>query len=111
MRDIITLEATRNQRISDILPFSEKGIPANSFIFKGRCGIGGTTLELEHPRNSIIVMPTTPPIAGKFNVAKGSECVPQGNRFPLYGAKQKATKIAALKSFLQSDIENKKILT
>lgn len=111
MKDIITLEATRNQRISDILPFSEKGIPANSFIFKGKCGIGGTTLELEHPRNSIIIMPTTPPITGKLQVAKDNECVPHGNKFPLYGSKQKAKKIESLKAFLQSDIENKKILT
>ena len=34
-------------------------LPANAFINKGRCGIGGTTLELNNKnRCSIIVAPT-----------------------------------------------------
>jgi len=32
-------------------------LPSNAIINKGRCGIGGTRLEIETPRDSIIVVP------------------------------------------------------
>ncbi|WP_421942430.1 hypothetical protein [Pedobacter sp.] len=40
-------------------------IPGNAIINKGRCGIGGTTMELKDDRNSIIVVPNTPTIESK----------------------------------------------
>lgn len=46
--------------IDDYIDKAFKHIPANAFIDKGRCGIGGTTLELkDKTRHSIIVVPTT----------------------------------------------------
>ncbi|SES06367.1 hypothetical protein SAMN04488023_1295 [Pedobacter rhizosphaerae] len=48
-----------------IEPYASKGLPINALFDKGRCGIGGTTLEIEQNRHSIIVVPTTPSILGK----------------------------------------------
>lgn len=42
-------------------------IPSNTIINKGRCGIGGTTLELNSKRHSIIVVPNIPTIENKLN--------------------------------------------
>lgn len=41
-------------------------LPSNAFIDKGRCGIGGTTLELEAHRHSIIIVPTNGIIKNKI---------------------------------------------
>lgn len=42
-----------------------KRIPSNANIDKGRCGIGGTTMELKDRRNSIIVVPNVSIIENK----------------------------------------------
>lgn len=44
--------------INDYLDKAFCLIPANANIKKGRCGIGGTTLEILAKRNSIIIVPT-----------------------------------------------------
>ncbi|WP_316797121.1 DEAD/DEAH box helicase family protein [Pedobacter agri] len=49
----------------EIEPYKSEGIPLNAIFHKGRCGIGGTTMEILHDRHSIIVVPTTPSIIGK----------------------------------------------
>lgn len=55
----------------EIEPYASQGLPINSIFHKGRCGIGGTTLEINQDRHSIIVVPTTPPIEGKCNDENG----------------------------------------
>jgi len=49
----------------EIEPYASCGIPLNALFHKGRCGIGGTTLEILQNRHSLIVVPTTPAIIGK----------------------------------------------
>lgn len=99
--------------LNQIKPFSESGIPANSFIFKGRCGIGGTTLELNQHRHSIIIVPTVSPIQGKLKVEKGNECKPHDEIFPLFGGKnfKKGQKLQMVMDYLESDVEYKKIFS
>jgi ribosomal protein L23 len=45
--------------------FLDCKLPTNSFIHKGRCGIGGTTLEIKYPRHSIITVPNNQIIRDK----------------------------------------------
>lgn len=45
--------------------FPLKRLPSNSYIQKGRCGIGGTTMEIEDTRHSIIIVPNVPIIQSK----------------------------------------------
>lgn len=45
-------------------------IPVNAVIYKKITGIGATTLEIESPRNSIIIEPNTPVIEGKIEKHK-----------------------------------------
>lgn len=48
--------------------FTDKALPTNAIIEKGRCGIGGTFLELTNKnRKSIIVVPTTGIIEDKID--------------------------------------------
>src|SRR5690606_30184749 len=42
------------------------GLPSNSIIDKTACGIGGTTLELNWHRHSILVVPNLPIIVNKM---------------------------------------------
>lgn len=46
-------------------------LPSNAIINKGRCGIGGTTLEIETNRDSIIVVPTIGVINSKCSDDSG----------------------------------------
>lgn len=55
----------KNTMLWQIEPYKSQGLPINALFNKGRCGIGGTTLEILQNRNSIIVVPTTPSILGK----------------------------------------------
>ena len=50
--------------------FTDRKLPSNAFIHKGRCGIGGTTLELKFPRHSIITVPTVGIIGDKLKSTK-----------------------------------------
>jgi hypothetical protein len=47
--------------------FTDGKLPSNSFIHKGRCGIGGTTLEIKALRHSIISVPNNQIIHDKQN--------------------------------------------
>lgn len=49
---------TKTLHLDDYIDKAFDILPINSFIHKGRCGIGGTTLELKTERNTIIVVPT-----------------------------------------------------
>lgn len=89
----------------EIEPYKSKGIPLNAIFHKGRCGIGGTTMEILQDRHSIIVVPTTPSIIGK-------------NRefpfiLPVMGDEQTnyETKVQRIIEKLQSGEKNIKIMT
>lgn len=64
-KNIYTTTVGREIMLWQIAPYSKTGIPANSIFYKGRCGIGGTTMEIEHKRHSIIVVPNKSPIPCK----------------------------------------------
>lgn len=81
-------------------------IPNEAIINKGRCGIGGTFLETRAERNSIIIVPTTAIIDNKCFV-KG---VLKPNYYDVRG-KFTPKDFAKLKTFVESDIQNKKIFS
>ncbi|MCX2481045.1 DEAD/DEAH box helicase family protein [Pedobacter sp. MC2016-15] len=79
-------------------------IPNNAIINKGRCGIGGTYLEIKAKRNSIIIVPT--------NAIIDNKCYKNGELLPNYRAvrgslSEKAE--AELTEFIDSDLVGKKI--
>lgn len=80
-------------------------IPANSIINKGRCGIGGTYLEIKARRNSIIIVPTNAIIDNKCFDSSGvlwpKFLDVRGRFYPKH--------FAELKQFIESDQINKKI--
>lgn len=82
-------------------------IPSNAIIDKGRCGIGGTYLELIAERNSIIVVPT--------NAIIDNKCFKDGklidDRFHAVRGKENSGAKARLRAFMDSDIKKKKIFT
>jgi len=53
--------------VSDRLDKAFDVLPSNANIDKGRCGIGGTTLEIEAKRHSIFIVCTLGGIVGKAN--------------------------------------------
>ncbi|ERJ60352.1 hypothetical protein [Sphingobacterium paucimobilis] len=58
-------EKVINLRNNEYLDKAFDLTPSNTIINKGRCGIGGTTLELNSQRHSIIVVPNIPTIESK----------------------------------------------
>jgi len=80
-------------------------IPTDAIINKGRCGIGGTYLEINAERNSIIVVPTNAIIDNKCFTEDG-ELKP--NHYPVRGKFQKSDFIA-LNNFMANRDVNKKI--
>ncbi len=65
LHKIINVFIKAKQFLKDILPFKNTGIPTNTILFKTLTGCGATSLEIEWPRNSIIIEPNVPVIAGK----------------------------------------------
>ena len=55
------LKINKGQWLSDVLPM----IPSNVILNKTITGCGATTLEINAPRNSIIIEPNVPVIIGK----------------------------------------------
>lgn len=83
-----------------------KKIPSNAIINKGRCGIGGTYLEIIAERNSIIVVPTNAIIDDKCFVKNKL----RPNYFVVRG-KFDEYDFVDLKLFMESDKPNKKIFS
>ena len=83
-----------------------KMIPSNAIINKGRCGVGGTYLEIIAKRDSIIVVPT--------NAIIDDKCYINGKLRPNYFVVRgtfKPIDYLALKEFVTSNAINKKIFT
>src|SRR5690606_20205040 len=81
------ITVSRDTLLKDIEPFKSEGLPSETVLYKGRCGIGGTTMELKHNRHSIITVPTIAPIINKLNLSTGDECKPKDGIFPLMSRK------------------------
>jgi F0F1-type ATP synthase delta subunit len=95
----------KNTMLWQIEPYKSQGLPINALFNKGRCGIGGTTLEILQDRNSIIVVPTTPSILGK--------CKEHPHILPVMG-EEKITfemKVQRIVEKLKSGESNIKIMT
>ena len=71
--------------ITDYISEAFNMLPTNSFINKGRCGVGGTHLELKTKRNSIIVVPTKGIITDKVNAKDENGNPEYPNLFPIMG--------------------------
>jgi hypothetical protein len=79
-------------------------IPDNAIINKGRCGIGGTYLEIKAKRNSIIIVPT--------NAIIDNKCYKDGELLPNYRAVRGSfsdKENEDLTKFIDSDLVGKKI--
>lgn len=59
-------EITKELKSNEYLDKAFDLIPSNAIINKGRCGIGGTTLEINSSRHSIIIVPNIPTIECKL---------------------------------------------
>ncbi len=92
-------------KTTDYINKAFKILPSNAFIHKGRCGIGGTTLELETKRNSIIVAPTTGIIDDKSFSTDEYGNIKYPDLFTVYGN----IKPKDIIPYLQSDKKDKKI--
>lgn len=64
----ISLVAGKRQYLTDILP--NKVIPTNTILYKKLTGLGATYGEIKAKRNSVIIEPNKPVIAGKCNDPK-----------------------------------------
>jgi|GEM_PF-1234425 len=98
---------TYNLSTTDRLSKAFDVLPSNSIINKGRCGIGGTYIEIMAKRNSIIIVPT--------NAIIDDKCLDSNNAvYPNYfivRGKKKTFKSSELKAFIESDIPYKKIFS
>lgn len=104
----ITLNETEIKLpITDYINKAFEALPTNSFINKGRCGIGGTHLELKTKRNSIIIVPTKGIITDKINSKEENGNLEYPNLFPVMGG----VKPDDIKEYLSSNIPYKKLMT
>lgn len=86
------------QYLKDILPFKKSGIPTNTILFKILTGCGATSLELDWPRNSVIIEPNVPVIIGKKKKHK-----------EVLGIYEKTTS-DEIEEYLESNVKHKKII-
>lgn len=101
-----SISVSKNQYLDSIWD----KLPSNAIINKGRCGIGGTTLEIETFRDSIIVVPTISIINSKCN-NKDGEVNPNYKTTPkIFGVMGNVDK-AELVSIFEDEHPVKKIFT
>lgn len=93
-------------KLTDYIDKAFKILPNNSFIHKGRCGIGGTHLELKTDRNSILIVPIKSIITDKINSTNEYGELKYPNLFAIKGG----VKITDIEEYLQKDIPFKKII-
>jgi hypothetical protein len=93
-------------KLTDYIDKAFKVLPENSFIHKGRCGIGGTTLELNAERNTIIVVPTVGIIEDKRDETNDKGELEYPDLLCVYGEFLEEDIV----DFLMDDIPYKKIM-
>ena len=94
-------------KLTDYLDEAFNVIPSNAFIHKGRCGIGGTHLELTAKQNSILVVPIKGIITDKINAKDENGKVEYPDLFPVMGG----VKPEEIRIYLSSNIPYKKLIT
>ena len=85
MQNLNFNEAEIKLHVTDYINKAFEVLPTNSFINKGRCGVGGTHLELKTKRNSIIVVPTKGIIEDKINAKDENGNKEYPDLFPIMG--------------------------
>ena len=90
------IQFDKGQRLSDIMD----EIQPNTILHKTVCGIGATTLELNCPRDSIIIEPNVPVIKGK-----------EQKHLAMFGVYEGVTVKMIKKYLLDNGVEYKKIMT
>ncbi|NDV79828.1 DEAD/DEAH box helicase family protein [Dysgonomonas sp. 511] len=93
-------------KLTDYIDKAFDILPVNSFINKGRCGVGGTTLELKTGRNTILVVPTVGIIEDKRDEINKEGDLEYPDLLCVYGEML----IEEIVDFLIDDIPNKKIM-
>lgn len=93
-------------KLTDYIDKAFEVLPENSFIHKGRCGIGGTHLELKTNRNSILIVPIKSIITDKLNSTDEYGELEYPNLFSVKGG----VKITDIEEYLLKDIPFKKII-
>lgn len=93
-------------KLTDYIDKAFKVLPENAFIHKGRCGIGGTHLELKTDRNSILIVPIKSIITDKINSTDEYGELEYPNLFSVKGG----VKTSDIEEYLQKDIPFKKII-
>ena len=94
-------------KLTDYMDEAFDVIPSNAFINKGRCGVGGTHLELNTDRNTILVVPNTSVIIDKKSEKDKNGILEYPNLFPVY----KGVTPRNIADYMLSDIPYKKIMT
>lgn len=92
--------------ITDYINKAFEVLPTNSFINKGRCGVGGTHLELKTKRNSIIVVPIKGIITDKIDSTDENGNLEYPNLFPILGG----VTVKQIEEYLLKNIPFKKII-
>lgn len=93
-------------KLTDYIDKAFEVLPENSFIHKGRCGIGGTHLELKTDRNSILIVPIKSIITDKVNSTDEYGDLEYPNLFSVMGG----VKTTDIEEYLLKDIPFKKII-
>jgi len=94
------------QFLDKLEPFASKGLPTNSIIYKKVTGCGATTLEIEFPRNSIIIEPNLPVIKGKCKkINKGAR------KHKVILGVYEGINVTDIKYYIENKMGYKKILT
>ena len=109
----MSYETTYTLKLTDYIDEAFKIIPSNAFIHKGRTGIGGTTLELNTDRNTILVVPNKGIIKDKEAETDEEGVLKFPNLFPVYYGdtpEERATP-EDIANYMLSDIPDKKIMT
>lgn len=92
--------------LGQIEPFKTKGLPNKCIIHKKIPGCGATTLEIEFPRNSIIVEPNKPVIIGKCIKYNGKR-----RKHKVILGVYEGVEAADIKRYVENRKGHKKILT
>ncbi len=92
--------------LGQIEPFKTEGLPNKSIVHKKIPGCGATTLELEFPRDSIVVEPNKPVIIGKCNKYNGKK-----RKHKVILGVYEGIEVSDIKRYIENRKGFKKILT
>ena len=100
-------QKTYTLKLTDYIDKVFKVIPSNAFINKGRCGVGGTQLELNTHRNTIFIVPNRGIIEDKKAETDENGELKYPDLFAVYGGVTPED----ITNHMLSDVPDKKIMT